>query len=122
MKRFTRKNNSMDATVEINGDEVEVEVEYHFASGTPATMYSRNGDPGDPEEPDEVDIQGVYRYTEMSELRRTKSKKKPTDISALLDDKTMDRLVQEACALAYRNADDDYAEAMESARDAREDR
>lgn len=49
----------IDATVMINGQDIEVNVEYEFTPGEPEQMYSQNGDPGNPGSGAEVSISVV---------------------------------------------------------------
>lgn len=50
---------TIDATVMINGQDIEVNVEYDYTPGEPEQMYSQNGDPGTPGTGAEVSISVV---------------------------------------------------------------
>ena len=40
-----------------------VTVDYHYAPGTPDTLYRPNGDPGDPGNPEELELHAVVSRT-----------------------------------------------------------
>jgi len=65
-------------------------VDFNYYSGTPMTMYARNGDPGEPGDPPEIEI--------LSALHAG------IDISATLSSDAADRL--EAACFEYVEGDD----------------
>lgn len=48
-----------EVTVEVGGEELELEVRGEFHPGTPDVWYLKNGDPGHPGDPAEVDIHSI---------------------------------------------------------------
>lgn len=73
----TRGNLNFSATIEIEDNEIEVDVEARYTPGNPGTWYRSNGDPGDPPEPAECDIlsiigpNGPIDYDDLSSANQT---------------------------------------------------
>jgi hypothetical protein len=102
---------SFETTVELEGNEVEVTVEYSYSPGTPGKFY---GPPENcyPDEPAECEVEVIY-------LTADKAK---TDIMPKLSTETIEQVFEQACGTGEESMNDDYERAMEDKADAARER
>jgi len=100
-------------TIEVNGDELDVVVEYTFSPGTPDVMYLSNGDPGYPGDPGECEVLAVYR---------TDDKKREKDLMPALPKDIIEYLFERACDEGPDALNDAYEAAMEDKAEAAAER
>lgn len=105
------KNRSFETTVELEGNEVEVTVEYSYSPGTPGKTYGPPENCYPPEGP-EVEILAVYLTDDKTE----------TDLSSKLSKETNAQLEEQACVAGDEGMADDYEAAMEDKADAARER
>lgn len=101
-----------ETTVEVEGEEVEVTVDYRFTEGTPDVYYLSNGDPGYPGDPPEVEVVGVWRTGDKAK----------TDLWEKLPKEVQERLEEEACEKGSDGIASAYEDAMEAKADAARER
>lgn len=94
-------------TLELDGEEVEVTVEYNYTPGTPDVRYLSNGDPGYPGDPDEAEVTRVYRLGDKTK----------TDLRPKLTEETLESLCEEACVKGCEAEESAYEDAMEAKAD-----
>ena len=100
-------------TIEVNGDELDVVVEYTYSPGTPDVMYLSNGDPGYPGDPAECEVEAVYR---------TDDKKRVKDILSSLPTAIIEDLFEQACSEGPESFNDAREAAMEDKAEAARER
>ena len=73
-------------TLDLDGQEVNVEVHYSYSAGSPGSWYRNNGDPGDPPEAPEVEILKIITLEECDAYT------KGADIVKGLSDEILDKI------------------------------
>lgn len=105
------KSRSFETEVELEGNPVEVTVEYSYSPGTPGKFY---GPPENcyPDEPGDCEVEVIY-------LTSDKAK---TDIMPKLSTEQIENVFEQACNEGEESVNDDYEAAMEAKADADRER